>query len=171
LFVGVLAAAGTEHLGLLSGLAVSASAVAMMIGAPLWGRVADRVGQKETLMLCLFASGLLFLPQGLSQNVIHLIISRFAMGFFAAGISPALQSVIALHAPAERKAGVLGVSFSITLMGNALGPLLGGFLASALGFRWPFVLVAVILIASGFLSRSLPLKLEKTAYPPVPEMD
>lgn len=171
LFVGMLATSSSDRLGTLSGLVISASALSMMVGAPLWGRLADKVGQKKVLTLCLFASGVFFIPQGLSQNIPQLFVSRFLLGFFAAGISPSLQAMIAHHSPPDRRAGVLGVSFSITLFGNAIGPLVGGFLASSLGLRIPFLMVSAILIGTGFLSRGLKIHSDKPKFSVVNPVD
>jgi DHA1 family multidrug resistance protein-like MFS transporter len=159
-----LARAASPFLGTMSGLVISASAISMMFGAPFWGRISDTYGQKKILSLCLMASGLMFIPQGLARTVTQLFLARLLLGFFAAGISPSLQAVIAHHAPAERRAGVLGISFSITIFGNAIGPLVGGLLASSLGLRIPFYMVAVLLVATGLLSQRLHITLAKPRY-------
>ncbi|OVE78240.1 hypothetical protein BVX98_00790 [bacterium F11] len=161
LFVTFLAEASNPHIGTLAGLVVSATALSMMVGAPFWGRMADRWSQRKVLTICLFMAGLTFIPQAMAQSVSFLFFSRFLLGFFSAGIAPSLQALIAKHTPTDRKAGVLGVSFSFTLMGNAVGPLLGGALAAALGLRIPFILTAVLLFIAGLMSRSLKIKLVK----------
>lgn len=150
-----------DRVGTLSGLVVAAVAMSMMAGAPFWGRLADRWGQRQVLTVCLIGASATFVPQALSQNVPQLFASRFLLGFFTAGIAPSLQALIANHAPKERRAGVLGISFSITLMGNAVGPLLGGALAAVLGIRAPFWTTAVILLGCARLSRGLRPRLMK----------
>ena len=133
----------------------------MMMGAPFWGRMGDRWGQKRVLTLCLFLSGITFIPQALAQHVWQLFAGRFLLGFFAAGIAPSLQALIAHHSPHERRAGILGVSSSIMLLGNAVGPLVGGALAASLGIRIPFLAVAATLLLAGYLSRHLKIRLIK----------
>ena len=166
LFVTLLAPASAPRIGTLSGLVISASALSMMVGAPFWGRMVDRVGQKKVLVWCLVLSGACFLPQAAAGTVAALAAGRFLMGFFAAGIMPSLQSLIAHHSPAERRSGILGISFSMTLMGTAIGPLLGGALAAATSVRAPFVMTALILASAGWLSARLDLRLIKA--PPTP---
>jgi len=161
LFVIFLLPASNDRIGTMSGLVISASALSMMMGAPFWGRMADKWSQKKVLMLCLIFSGISFIPQAFAQSVGQLYFGRFLLGFFAAGIAPSLQALIAHHSPQERRAGILGVSFSITLMGNAVGPLLGGALAASVGFRFPFLATSCILFTAALMTRSLKVRLIK----------
>jgi MFS family permease len=127
----------------------------MMVGAPFWGRLADRIGQPKVVTRCLLLAGAMFIPQWLARSVPQLFAARLALGFFSAGIAPSLQSLIAHHSPVERRAGILGVSFALTLFGNAVGPLIGGALASVWGVRAPFLFTAGTLLVAGLLSRKL----------------
>jgi len=171
LFVTSLSDPFNPKIGTLTGLVISASALSMMMGAPFWGRLSDTWGQKRVLSLCLIVAGLSFIPQGLATSFMFLLISRFFLGFFVAGIAPSLQVLIANHTPAERKAGVLGVSFSITLMGNAIGPLMGGVLGASLGIRMPFFLTAGVLLLAGYLSYQLKIKLVKAPVTSITQAD
>jgi len=171
LFVMELARGSHERLGTLTGLVISSSAFSMMLGAPFWGRIGDKWGQKKVLILCFFAAALTFIPQGLASKILYLALGRFVLGFFMAGLSPSLQALISHHSPPARRAGILGVSFAITLMGNALGPLCGGFLGGSLGLRSPFFMTAILLFMAGVMSLTLKTERLEGASAPLTDAD
>lgn len=117
-----------------------------MLAAPFWGRRSDSRGPRRTLMNSLAGSALLFAGQALAQTAYQLAPLRLLLGLFSGGVSPATQSLIVRNSPASRRAGVFGITTSISLMGGFFGPLTGGFLAAAIGMRPLFVLTGVMLV-------------------------
>lgn len=164
-----LAGNSVRSVGTLSGMAFSATALSIMFAGPVWGRLADKWGQKKVLTICLFMSGVMFIPQALAQTVWQLIAGRFLLGLFMAGIAPSVQSLVANHTPHERRAGILGVSFSFNMMGNAVGPLVGGVLAASFGLRIPFFAAFLLLVFASVLSQKIRIKLTKGKATPVTE--
>lgn len=154
LFVALLAPGESRAAGL-TGVVFGVTAAATLLGSLFWGRRTDRSGSVPVLTACLGACALLHVPQALVQNVGWFIGLRAALGFFAGGIQPALQSMILKTAPLERRAGVLGATFSGALLGNAVGTVSGGLAAAWLGLRAPFLLITLILGLAWFLSRRM----------------
>ena len=136
------------------GLVFSVTGLATMLFAPYWGKVGDKKGHRDVLFRCLLFNGIAFFPQALVSSVYQLLPLRAIIGFFVAGIEPSTNSMIVKHTNDSQRGGVLGITHSVRLCGQALGPLVGGALGALFGYRIPFVLTGVLLIfISYFFSR------------------
>ncbi len=134
LFVESLGAHG-KHLATTTGAIFAVTGLATVLTAPRWGRRSDRHGYRLTLKTALLGSALFALPQGLVTAPWQLFLARIPYGLFIGGIVPSVHAMISLRAPDERRAGVLGVTSTALMLGNLMGPLLGGVIAGALGLR------------------------------------
>jgi MFS transporter, DHA1 family, multidrug resistance protein len=133
-----------------SGYVNGAAGLTMAIFAPIWGHVADRVGRRPMVMRSMYGGVLVLLLMSIAQNVWHLLIFRLLQGMLTGTIA-ALVALVAAEAPRERAGYVLGVMQSAVFVGFALGPLVGGELAEALGYRATFALSSLLLLAGGLL--------------------
>ncbi|WP_416308957.1 multidrug efflux MFS transporter [Streptococcus infantarius] len=134
-----------------AGLAVSLSALASALIAPVWGRLADRYGRKPmmvraSLVMTFTMGGLAFVP-----NVFWLLALRLLNGLFS-GYIPNSTALIASQAPKNRSGYALGTLATGMIGGSLIGPLLGGVLAEWLGIRQVFLLVGFILLICNFLT-------------------
>lgn len=113
------------------------------------GQLADRHGRREAM----FASMALFaaasLGAGLAPTLTWLVLWRAVQGIACAGLYTASAAVVAAMFPAPQRGRALGLLFSINGLGLALGPVAGGLLVDAWGWRAIFLL-NVPLIAAGF---------------------
>jgi DHA1 family multidrug resistance protein-like MFS transporter len=121
----------------------------MFIGAPIWGMVGDRYGRKKNLVRALILLGGLVGATGLSTSVYELLAYRFVGGLMG-GIPPTAMALIAGQAPRNKTAFCMGLLQMALFAGITLGPLIGGFLIGALGFRNGFFVSGSILISAGF---------------------
>lgn len=134
-----------------AGLAVSLSALASALVAPIWGKLADRYGRKPmmvraSLVMTFTMGGLAFIP-----NVAWLLILRILNGIFA-GYVPNSTALIASQAPQKQSGYALGTLATGVTGGTLLGPLIGGALAQWLGMRNVFLLVGTILLISTLMT-------------------
>ena len=53
--------------------------------------------------------------------------------------------MIGIRAPAERRAGIMGVTSTALMLGNLTGPLIGGAVAGSFGLRSVFFLATAVL--------------------------
>ena len=146
LYVESLGAHG-RLLATTTGVIFAITGVASAIAAPRWGRSSDRSGYRRTLGRALLGSGIFALPQALVAAPWQLFVTRIFYGIFIGGIVPAVQAMIGLRAPAERRAGIMGVTSTALMMGNLVGPLVGGAVAGLFGFRMMFFLSAAVFLA------------------------
>jgi DHA1 family multidrug resistance protein-like MFS transporter len=120
----------------------------MFVGAPIWGMVGDRYGRKKNLVRALFLLGGLVGATGLSTSVYELLAYRFVGGLMG-GIPPTAMALIASQAPRNKTAFCMGLLQMALFAGVTLGPLIGGFLIGALGFRNGFFVSGGILVSAG----------------------
>lgn len=136
---------------LYSGLAISLSALASGIFAPMWGRLADRYGRKPMMIRASFVmtltmGGLAFVP-----NVLWLLALRLLNGIFA-GYIPNSNALIASQAPQDKIGYALGTLATGVIGGSLIGPLFGGFVAEKIGIRNVFLLVGFLLLIVSILT-------------------
>jgi EmrB/QacA subfamily drug resistance transporter len=104
------------------------------------GRLADLFGRRNAF----FAGTVIFATMsalgGAAQSETWLIFSRVLMGIGGALMWPAILGMTYELLP-EEKAGLAGgIIIGAAGLGNAIGPLLGGFLTQELSWRWIFFL-------------------------------
>jgi MFS family permease len=117
------------------------------------GELVDRFGPRRLALtgLALFAVGAA--AGALVSNFTELIIARVIQGAGAGLVSPAALAGAVSGFPAERRGSALGIWGASAGMSNLLGPLLGGLLTVAFGWRadwWaliPLTLAAALGIA------------------------
>jgi MFS transporter, DHA1 family, multidrug resistance protein len=133
-----------------TGLLIALSGAAGAVSAAGIGYLGDRIGHKRLLILALILTGILWLAHGVAQSVPQLMVIRILYGLAAGGILPTMNALVGRLTPRECYGKSYGLTASMTSLGMTLGPLAGGFMASYLGYRWPMVFVAFVLIAVVF---------------------
>ena len=114
------AAEVARHVGFLSG----AYAVGVLLGAPLWGVVGDRVGHGRILILGLVgyvvSSLLLLIPALTAMAGMYAL--RGATGFFVAAVIPVVAALVAEHTPEQQRARRFAWLGAMSLLGFLFGP-------------------------------------------------
>ncbi|CAB3756541.1 MULTISPECIES: DHA2 family efflux MFS transporter permease subunit [Burkholderia] len=111
------------------------------------GRLADRHGRRRVMLASMAGFGVASLGAGLAPGLVALVIWRAVQGLACAGLYTASAALVAAMFPEQERGRALGLLFSVNGLGLALGPVAGGLLVDALGWRWIF-LVNVPLIAA-----------------------
>jgi DHA1 family multidrug resistance protein-like MFS transporter len=111
--------------------------------APLWGRVADRFGNKVLLLRALASSAVVMGLMARAAQPWHLFVLRAVQGLVA-GYGPLTVSMAAMSAPADQMARAIGTVQTAQRIGPAVGPVLGGLLAAAVGLRDAFLVAAAV---------------------------
>ena len=66
------------------------------------------------------------------------------LGFGFGAMLPLLFTSISNNVSFERKGGVLGVASSFQILGNMIGPIIGGYAVGLMGIKTSFFLTGVI---------------------------
>jgi MFS transporter, DHA1 family, multidrug resistance protein len=151
-----------EHLGSATGaslllmvtLVFSLQAVAMAVASPIWGALSDRWGRKPMVERALYGGAVLILLMGFARSAEELVALRLLQGLVT-GVASAGTSLVASVAPRERVGYAMGVMQTGLWAGVSIGPVVGGVLEYLFGFRFAFVLTAVLLLMGGSLVTTL----------------
>lgn len=121
------------------------------------GRLGDLLGRRRLLIVGLLVFTGASLACGLAWNLWTLIAARAVQGFGAAIMMALAMAMVGVAVPKEKTGSAMGLLGTMSAVGTALGPTLGGALIGSLG--WPFIYyvnVPLGLAAVGLLSVSLP---------------
>ena len=149
-YVEDLGVTGSSAVALWSGLLGTATGVTLFIFSPIWGSLADRFGRKPMLLRAYLGATVTMTLQGFVQNVWQLAALRALQGAFS-GTIPAATALVAAGAPRDRVAFALGVVQMALFSSQFVGPLVGGVLATSIGFRPTFVAVGFFFFVSFLL--------------------
>lgn len=127
--------------------------LAVIFVAARWARLGERWGFATTLTLGLALSSLLVLPQAFAVTAWEFGGLRLAQGLAMASVNPGIAALIATVVPASLRGRAFGINQSAFGVGNMVGPLAGGFLATLAGSRWVFLFSALLLAGSALWTR------------------
>ncbi|MGJ8583543.1 MAG: MDR family MFS transporter [Marinosulfonomonas sp.] len=143
---------GLDHLSWV----VTAYILASTVVAPLYGKIGDLYGRRNTV----FVSVGLFLVGsalcGMASSMTMLILSRALQGLGGGGLFVLALSVIGDVIPPRERGKVQGVFAAVFAVSSVIGPLLGGWFVEVLTWHWiffiniPFGILAVAGFARGF---------------------
>ncbi|WNM25266.1 MDR family MFS transporter [Demequina capsici] len=125
---------------------ITATLLATAVSTPLWGKFADLANRKVLFQAAISLFIVASLIAGFSHNVGVLIGARTVQGIGAGGLAALSQIIMAdIVSPRERGryAGLFGGVMAVATVG---GPLLGGVVTDAFGWRWNFFIAAPVAI-------------------------
>lgn len=143
--------AATKYISTLTGSIFSIAGVFMVIAAPWWGKRNDRLGVKHNLVLATTGTGVAYSLHMIVPSLYLLAPLRAMLGFVRGGILHSLYSVISLRSPSERRSGLVGLASSFNILGNMIGPLIGGTIAGHFGILSVFIVNSVLFLATSWL--------------------
>ena len=128
-----------------TGLLFAVTGATASISAAAIGYISDRRGHKRVLVTSLLFSACLWVAHALARSIDQLLLVRVIFGFAVGGNLPTMNALVAKLIPKESYGKAYGLTASMTSLGMTLGPVAGGIMASYMGFRWPFVIVSLLL--------------------------
>lgn len=141
LYIAELGVTDVGEIALWTGLTLGATPAVTALSAPLWGRVGDRYGSKLLVVRSLTAFVLTKAAMAFVTAPWQLFALRALLGVFA-GYGALTMSMAAESVPRERMAAAIGTVQVGQRLGPAIGPILGGILAPAVGLRAAFLVTA-----------------------------
>ena len=131
---------------------ITASLLATAVSTPIWGKLADLVDRKVLiqLSLILFTAGTVI--AGFSTDTNMLIAVRVVQGIGVGGLMSLVMIAVALIISPRERGKYMGVVGGIMALATIGGPLLGGVITDAWGWRAnffigvPFAVVALVLL-------------------------
>lgn len=125
-----------------------------ILATPLWGWVADRSGRKRQVVRAAFGLGLTQILMALARTPEQLVAIRLLQGMIS-GVLAACLGLMAAMAPEDRRGRAIATLQSAIPAGQIFGPVFGGFLASAIGYRPVYWVLGSLVLLTGLLALAL----------------
>jgi MFS family permease len=129
-------------------LVLGAQLVAAMAVKPVAGRLSDRLGRKPVivagLLFCVAALPLIFR----SESFAAFALMSAVLGIGVGAVTPVTNALIADLASAKRLGAAMGVFGTVFDFGEAMGPIVAGFLIGSLGYAATFDILAAATLAA-----------------------
>jgi EmrB/QacA subfamily drug resistance transporter len=143
---------GVEHLSWV----VTAYILTSTIVAPLYGKLGDLYGRRNTIFVSvgIFIIGSILC--GVANSMTFLIISRAIQGLGGGGLFVLALSVVGDAVPPRERGKIQGVFAAVFSTSSVLGPLAGGWLTEQANWHWIFLinvpmgLIALVGFAASF---------------------
>jgi len=150
LYVKSLGSSSRLSTELLAGLVFSAQAFTMMLASPIWGALADRWGRKLMVERAMFGGAVVLGMMAFVRSAEKLVVLRAAQGLITGTIGAA-NALVAAEAPRKHTGYAMGLMQVGMGLGLGLGPIIGGAVADALGYRAAFYVTASLLVMAGII--------------------
>ncbi|MCR2806509.1 MFS transporter [Paenibacillus soyae] len=140
-----------HEIGVWAGVIFAGNFVTAFIFQPIWGKLSDRYGRKMMLLRSGFGMAIVMVLMGFATNPWHLLLLRMLNGTIS-GFNPASIALVSATTPKERMGFAMGSLQSGAIGGTILGPLIGGLLADAVGYRPIFYITGALLFIASLLA-------------------
>ncbi|MGC9467712.1 MAG: MFS transporter [Anaerolineae bacterium] len=126
------------------GAVTSAQALGMLLTDVPSGLLLRHLGQKRAMLLGIAVMLLLRVAMSWAGSVQEALLYRLISGFGFALFGVARHAYISEHAEVANRGSAMALYGGLMRVGRFLGPLIGGFVAAAVGLRVPFVVAALV---------------------------
>ena len=130
----------------MAGTVFSAMGIAQLLSSSPLGRLVDRMGPRQVLIISLIYVGFLNIPQAYVDNIYQLAAIRFLQGFGLGGMLPALNTYLSSKTPREFTGQIFSYNQSCLFFGYFLGAVGGSSIMAWLGFTTLFWWSGVLFI-------------------------
>jgi MFS family permease len=134
-----------SQITLVAGVVMASSALGSIIAAARLGKLADRIGAWNVVIMCLIVAGALLIPQAFVTQAWQFAVLRLLMGMALAGLMPSVNSMIRHSVPDAVAGTMLGYAVSAQFAGQVIGPVAGGFVGGHFGVRVVFFGTATVM--------------------------
>jgi MFS family permease len=120
---------------------------AMLVGQPVAGRISDRVGARRLALTASAGFGVCSALAMITGTFALLVTLRAAQAVFASALAPSVQAMLREAVPEGDRGRAFGVQGSVLGVGAGLGPVIGGLVTAAFGWRAIFGVNLPIVVA------------------------
>lgn len=120
---------------------VTLNVIATAVVTPTTGWMVARWGYRNVILWSIVGFSVCSLLCATADSLVPLLVYRVGQGIFGAPLVPLAQAIIVAVYPPERRAFAQGVFGMAVVVGPAIAPALGGFLAETYNWRVVFILI------------------------------
>ncbi|MCG3088610.1 MFS transporter [Sporosarcina cyprini] len=133
-----------------AGLIFGATFITALIMSPIWGRVADKYGYKPILLINGFGIATSVFLMGFVHSVEAFFLLRLLNGVVT-GFIPTSLAFVSSQTAREEAGKRLGTLQMGSVTGTLFGPILGGLLADAFGFKYTFIITSFSVVVAAII--------------------
>jgi len=134
------------------GLVFTTGSLSGAVGAPLFGKISDKIGRKPIMITSMAIFFVVFLLYSMVSTFVEVYPIQILEGIGWAGLGATTTALIADTVPAETRGTAMGMYSTTWYLGWVVGPILGGWLAETFGFRSAFLLCSITIIFGFFIA-------------------
>ncbi|MPZ13294.1 MAG: DHA2 family efflux MFS transporter permease subunit [Chloroflexi bacterium] len=136
---------------------IAAALLTSTVVYPIAGRMSDLYGRRTLYFVGMAVFMLGSALSGAAQSIEELILFRALQGIGAGCVQPTVSALIADLFPPERRGRWQGINGAIWGLASAVGPVLGGYFAEHVSWRWVFYInIPPGIVAALLMARFLP---------------
>ncbi|WP_180025050.1 MULTISPECIES: MFS transporter [unclassified Acinetobacter] len=139
-----------------AGMLASTALAGMMFGAMMFGTLADKIGRKKVIMICVFLFSTFTFLGGFASNPTEFGALRFIAGLGIGGVLPNLVALTSEYAPKHLRSTLVTTMFSGYAMGGIMAALFGSWFTADYGWQIMFFIAGIPLLLLPFAWKFLP---------------
>ncbi|CAN5910502.1 aromatic acid/H+ symport family MFS transporter [soil metagenome] len=139
-----------------AGFMVSSALFGMMFGAIFLGTVADKIGRKRAIVICIALFSVFTAAAGLTHDPVTFGAMRFLAGLGIGGVMPNVVAQMTEYSPKKIRSTMVTLMFSGYAVGGMLAALLGKALLEAYGWSSVFLAAGLPVLLIPFILKSMP---------------
>lgn len=133
-------------------------AASVLLVTPVFSHLGDRIGGRATMISGLALAACAIVLYSIASNLAVLVLARLFQGAASAALWTAGLALIAAQF-VDKRVEMLGYAFAAGTLGSVLGPVIGGLLFHAGGYRLPYLVTGVLVaIETPLIAFLLPAK-------------
>ena len=139
-----------------AGFMVSSALFGMMIGAIVLGTIADKIGRRWAIAICICLFSVFTGAAGFTHEPYSFSAMRFLAGLGIGGVMPNVVAQMTEYSPKKIRATMVTLMFSGYAVGGMLAALLGKGLIESYGWSSVFLAAGLPVLLIPFILRSMP---------------
>lgn len=139
-----------------AGFMVSSALFGMMFGAIFLGTIADKIGRRKAIAICIFLFSVFTAAAGFTNNPYTFSAMRFLAGLGIGGVMPNLVAQMTEYSPKKIRSTMVTLMFSGYAVGGMLAALLGKGLIESYGWASVFLAAGLPVLLIPFILKSMP---------------
>jgi AAHS family benzoate transporter-like MFS transporter len=139
-----------------AGFMVSSALFGMMFGAIFLGTIADRIGRKKAIAICIALFSIFTAAAGFTHDPYTFSAMRFLAGLGIGGVMPNVVAQMTEYSPKKIRSTMVTLMFSGYAVGGVLAALLGKGLIETYGWSSVFIAAGLPILFVPFVLRALP---------------
>jgi len=139
-----------------AGFMVSSALFGMMFGAIFLGTIADRIGRRWAIAICIALFSVFTAAAGFTHDPLSFSAMRFLAGLGIGGVMPNVVAQMTEYSPRKIRSTMVTLMFSGYAVGGMLAALIGKGMIEAYGWSSVFIAAGLPVLLIPFILKSMP---------------